>query len=90
MFFVELLVSSVMQPNYQPFYAENISLSTLSNSDNTNFQSAQDGAIGGGIVLAIVLVLLCLIVTVCLLCWKCKKVNKGGGGLNVNDEATRK
>ena len=52
MFFVELLVSSVMQPNYQPFYAENISLSTLSNSDNTNFQSAQDGAIGGGIVLA--------------------------------------
>ena len=90
MFFVELLVSSVMQPNYQSFYAKNISLSTLSTSDNTNFQSAQDGAIGGGIVLAIVIVLLCLIVTVCLLCWKCKKVNKGGGDLNVNDEATRK
>ena len=90
MFFVELLVSSVMQPNYQSFYAKNISLSTLSTSDNTNFQSAQDGAIGGGIVLAIVIVLLCLIVTVCLLCWKCKKVNKGGGDLNVNNEATRK
>ena len=90
MFFVELLVSSVIQPNYQPFYAENISLSTFSTSDNTNFKSAQDGAIGGGIVLAIVIVLLCLIVTVCLLCWKCKKVIKGGGDLNVHDEATRK
>ena len=79
-----------MQPNYQSFYAKNISLSTLSTSDNINFQSAQDGAIGGGIVLAIVIVLLCLIVTVCLLCWKYKKVNKGGGDLNVNDEAARK